>query len=87
MANHKSAKKRARQTLKITARNKALTSQMRNAVKKVRQTIEKGDKDNAAPQLKMAQAKLAKLAQTGVIKMNTAARMTSRLASQVSKLS
>lgn len=43
MANTKSAQKRARQSLKRRARNRAGASTMRTAVKKLRQTIEAGD--------------------------------------------
>ena len=44
MANHFSALKRARQTVKRTARNRASTSQMRSALRFMRESLEKGDK-------------------------------------------
>lgn len=86
MANHKSAEKRARQTIKKTAINKTRKSIVTTAVKKVRTAIASGSKTEAAKLLPAAQAELRKLAKTGVIKKETAARKTSRLASQVAKL-
>ena len=86
MANHKSSEKRARQDVKKNAVNKSNESVARTAVKKVRDAISAGDKKSAADLLKTAQSTLRKLAKTGVIKANTAARRTSRLASQLNAL-
>ena len=47
MANHFSALKRARQTTKRTARNRANSSQLRTALRSLRESLEKGDKTNA----------------------------------------
>ncbi len=47
MANHFSALKRARQTTKRTATNRANTSRLRTALRTLRETIEKGDKQAA----------------------------------------
>ncbi len=44
MANHLSALKRARQTEKRTARNRANTSRLRGALRELREIIAKGDK-------------------------------------------
>ncbi len=44
MANHLSALKRARQTERRTARNRANTSTLRTQLRDLRETIEKGDK-------------------------------------------
>lgn len=86
MANHKSSEKRAKQDIKKTLANKVNESKGKTAVKKVRDAITAGDKKSAANLLQTAQAELRKLAKTGVIKLNTAARRTSRLASQVNGL-
>ncbi|MBT3583477.1 MAG: 30S ribosomal protein S20 [Halobacteriovoraceae bacterium] len=86
MANHKSAKKRARQTITRTARNRARTSGARTVLKAIRLAISENDKKVATELLPKVQAKLRKLAQTGIIKLNTAARKTSRLASQINGL-
>ena len=86
MANHKSSEKRARQDIKKNLVNKVNESKTKTAVKKVRDAITAGDKKTAAETLKTAQAELRKLAKTGVIKLNTAARRTARLATQINSL-
>ncbi len=86
MANHKSSEKRAKQDIKKNLVNKVNESKTKTAVKKVRDAIIAGDKKGATDLLQTAQAELRKLAKTGVIKLNTSARRTSRLASQVNGL-
>lgn len=86
MANHKSSEKRARQDIKKNLANKVNESKTKTAVKKVRDALTAGDKKVAVEALQTAQAELRKLAKTGVIKLNTAARRTSRLASQINNL-
>lgn len=86
MANHKSSEKRAKQDIKKNAVNKMNESKAKTAVKKVRDAITAGDKKTAASLLTAAQAELRKLAKSGVIKLNAAARKTSRLASQINKI-
>lgn len=86
MANHKSSEKRAKQDIKKNAVNKMNESKAKTAVKKVRDAITAGDKKTAATLLASAQAELRKLSKTGVIKANTAARKTSRLATQINKI-
>jgi small subunit ribosomal protein S20 len=85
VANHKSSEKRARQDIKKNLVNKINESKSKTAVKKVRDALVAGDKSSAADLFKAAQAELRKLAKTGVIKANTAARRTSRLAAQLNK--
>ena len=48
MANTKSAKKAARQTVRRTEVNKARRSRMRGSVRKVEEAIASGDKEAAA---------------------------------------
>lgn len=86
MANHKSAKKRARQTIVRTARNKTKVSQLRSSLKKLQEAEANKDKSTAMILLKETQSLLAKLAKTGVIKLENAARKTSRLHTSVNKL-
>ena len=86
MANHKSAVKRAKQARKRTAANKARTTEARTAVKKVRQALEAKKKEEALSVLPRAQSLLARLAKKGIIKKNSAARRTSRLACQIASL-
>ena len=86
MANHKSAKKRNKQSLVRQERNKAQKSTMKTAVKNLKVAIKGKDKELAATLLKSAQGLLAKLAKKNVIAWQNAARRTSRLSSQVSKI-
>ena len=86
MANHKSAKKRIRQTETRRQSNKWKTSRVRTEVKKLRTFIAEANKEEAAKQFPVVQALLAKLAKTSAIKKATAGRKIGRLASQVSKL-
>lgn len=86
MANHKSSEKRAKQDIKKNLNNKINESKTKTAIKKVRDAIVAGDKNLAVDTFKAAQAELGKLAKTGVIKANAAARKTSRLASALNGL-
>ena len=79
MANHKSAKKRARQALKRRDRNRAVKTEVRSAVKAVRTAAEAGDSAAAAAHVRVAESKLRKAASKGVIKKETASRQVSRL--------
>ncbi len=78
MANTKSAKKRARQTIRRTARNFTVRSQLKTAVRTAREAFDSGLKD-AADRLSLAVSSLAKAAKKGVIHKKTAARKASRL--------
>ena len=84
MAQHKSAKKRARQNPKRRAVNKEAKSEMKTLLKKVH--TEK-DKEKAATALKEAVSSLDKLASKGVIHKNKAANQKSKLTKHVNKLS
>lgn len=86
MANTKSAQKRARQSLKRRARNRAGASTMRTAVKKLRQTIEAGDGKAATELLTPTLSLVDKTAQKGIIHTNAADRTKSRLTRAVSAL-
>jgi small subunit ribosomal protein S20 len=86
VANHKSAKKRTRQTIVKNARNTVKRTLAKNAIKKVRTAIEEGNKENASALLVSAQKVLSRLAKHGIIKNNTAARKTSRLANQINNI-
>lgn len=92
MANHKSAEKRARQTLVRRARNRSYISGVRSAVKKFKTGLEDlkaGKLDEAQLVLLMtsAQSSLQKAAQKGLIHKNNASRKVSRLALSLSKVS
>lgn len=86
MANHHSALKRARQTTKRTARNRANTSRMRTQLRELRETLAKGDKQAAEQSYRKTVSILDKSIQKGILHGNTAARYKSRLGARVSAL-
>ncbi|MEZ4372046.1 MAG: 30S ribosomal protein S20 [Polyangiaceae bacterium] len=86
MANHASAAKRNRQTIKRTERNKALRSALRTSVRKARSAIEAGQAAEAKPLVLAASSFLARAASKGIIHLKNASRTTSRLQSQLAKL-
>ena len=65
MANHKSAIKRHKQSLKHAARNRAARTRVKNAVKAVRAAITGNDKEQASSALTVAASVLAKAAGKG----------------------
>ena len=83
MANHKSSKKRIKQTITKNLSNRYYGKVTRNAVRKFRATTDKAD---AAAQLPAVTSMLDRLAKKGVIHANKAANLKSRLAKQVNKL-
>jgi len=79
MANHFSALKRARQTTKRTARNRANASRLRTQLRSLREALAKGDKSAAEKIYRETASALDKAIQKGVLHENTAARYKSRL--------
>ena len=80
---HKSAQKRARQTIKRTERNKLYKANIRTSIKKV---LEAKSKDIAEKELKKTVALLDRVSAKGTIHKNTAANQKSRLTKIVNKL-
>ncbi len=83
MANHKSSKKRIRQTIKRNENNRYYAKTARNAVRKLRATT---DKAEAAAQLPKVSSMLDKLAKKNVIHANKAANLKSKLSKLVNKI-
>jgi len=83
VANTKSAEKAARQAEKHRARNVALRSRMRTAVRKVTTAITTGDKAAAQNTYKEAVPVIDALAGKAIIHRNKAARHKSRLAARI----
>ena len=83
MANHKSSKKRIKQTIKRNENNRYYAKTMRNAVRKLRATA---DKAEAAAQLPKVSSMLDKLAKKNVIHANKAANLKSKLSKLVNKI-
>ncbi len=86
MANHPSAEKRNRQRIVRAQRNRSTLSALRTAVKQARQAIADGAADGARERVGQASQALAKAAQKGVIRPQTAARTTSRIQKALHKL-
>ena len=86
MAHHKSAKKRIRQTVTKTLRNRVQRTQNRTIVKAFRSAVSENNKELATQLLTKAQSNLASLAKKGVIKAKAAATKTAKLAKAVNSL-
>ena len=86
MANIKSAKKRAKQTIVRNARNVAQRSMLRTAVKKVVKALDANDAAGAETALASAQTLLDRMAARGLIHRNKAARHKSRLTARIKAL-
>ena len=77
MANIKSQKKRILTAEKARVRNRAVRSELKTYVKKVRAAVEAGDKDAAQDAAYAACRKLDKAASKGIIHKNQAAKRKS----------
>ncbi len=86
MANHKSALKRMRQSLKRREHNRSFRTRMRTAVKKLRAAIDEGNADLAKSLLSETLSTVDATAQKGVIHRNAAARTKSRLTRAVNAM-
>ncbi len=86
MANIKSQKKRILTNEKARLRNKAVKSELKTHVRRVREAVAAGDKETATTALQSAGRKLDKAASKGVIHANQAAQRKSKLAKQVAGL-
>lgn len=82
MANHKSAAKRARQTVRKTAVNNARKSTVKTHEKNLIKAIIAKDVKALPELLKKFTSQVMKAAKTGVIKKETAARKISRLSTR-----
>src|SRR6201990_3201743 len=83
MANHVSSLKRARQTVTRTAVNRANKSQLRSALRAMRESTTAGDHKSATEAYRATVSVLDKSVQKGVLHKNTASRYKSRLAARV----
>ena len=87
MANHPQAKKRNRQRIKRTLRNRHIRTTLRTSVKRVRALIADGDKAGASEALGRAIKNLDQAVTKGVMHKRTSSRTISRLTLAVNKLS
>jgi small subunit ribosomal protein S20 len=81
MANHPSAAKRNRQTIKRRLRNRVARGHMRTAIKAAYKAIEEGSKEKASLTRDAVQL-IDRAYGKGVIKRNTASRLVSKLTRQ-----
>ena len=86
MANIKSAKKRILVNETKAARNKAIKTRVKTAVKKVDAAIAQNDKELASAMLHDAIVIIDKAATKGVYHKSTASRKKSRLTKAVNKI-
>lgn len=80
---HKSAQKRARQTIKRTERNKKFKALIKGSVKRV---LVHKDKSEAENEMKKTMAVIDRAAVKGIIHKNKAANQKSKLAKHINKL-
>ena len=85
MANIKSAMKRIRVIRKKTARNKMVKSQLRTAIRRFEEALDKNQLDAARERLQYVDKKLNQAASKNVIHRNLASRKLSRLAKRLNK--
>ena len=80
MAHHKSALKRVRQTIKRTAQNRSLRSDLRTVIKKFRVILTSGNNEQAIKAYPDVQKNIDKAVTKGILHKRTGARYKSRLA-------
>jgi len=83
MANHYSALKRARQTEKRTLVNRANKSRLRTALRGLRESVAKNDRQAAQSSFNVTVSVIDKAVQKGTIHKNTASRYKSRLSARL----
>lgn len=86
MANIKSAKKRIKVIETKTARNKAIKSKVKTAIKKVDAAVAAKDAAAAKTALLAATTEIEKAASKGIYHKNNASRKVSRLAKAVNSI-
>lgn len=86
MANHKSAKKRAKRNAQRSKINSSRAGSIRTSLKKVEQAITAGNLKDAEAAYKKVRPELAKGVAKGVLKKSTVARKMSRLSARIKKL-
>ena len=87
MPNIKSAKKRLRQSQERRARNRAAKSQLKTAIKKLRDSVAAKNFDEAKDRFSQLSKLLDQTASKKVIHVNKAARTKSRLSAFIKKAS
>jgi small subunit ribosomal protein S20 len=86
VANIKSQEKRIRTNERARLRNQSVKSELRTAVRGLRDAIDAGEKDKAAELLVVTNRKLDQAASKGVIHKNQAANKKSALTLALNKI-
>lgn len=86
MAQHQSAKKRIRQTVRRTAANRTRMSRIRTHIKNVELAIASGDKKAAEEAFRTAMPEMQRGVGRGVLRRNTVSRKLSRLSARIKAL-
>jgi small subunit ribosomal protein S20 len=87
VANIKSQIKRVKTNEKRRLRNKSVKSSLRTAIRRFREAVEAGDKDQIVQRQRSASRALDKAASKGVIHANQAANKKAAMAHQVYSIS
>ena len=85
MANHKSAEKRSRQTIKKTKINQILLSKIKTSYNKFNIDLDEKNLDVARKSLRLFNIALSKAVKRGVIKKRNASRKLSSLSVKLNK--
>jgi small subunit ribosomal protein S20 len=87
MPNHKSAKKRVRQSERRRDINRSNRTQVRTSIKKLRGALDGGNSKEISAALPTTISAIDKAVQKGVLHRNAAARHKSRLTARVNQAS
>ncbi len=85
LANIKSAIKKIKVINKKTARNRAIKSQLKTAVKRFEEALDLGNMEDAKAKLRFVEKKYKQAAAKNVIHKGKASRKISRLATRLNK--
>jgi len=86
MANHKSAIKRARQTLKKNEINKQILTKIKNNINKFDENIKSKDNAEIQKTFSLINSSLARAAKKGLVKKEFVARKLSSLSKQIKNI-
>jgi small subunit ribosomal protein S20 len=86
VANIKSAKKRARQSVEHNLHNTTLRSRVYTFLKKARKAIASGSKSDAELAVRQAMSQIDRMVPKGIFRKNKAGRLKSRLNASLKKL-
>lgn len=86
MANHKSAEKAHRQSLKRAARNRSVKSRVKTFITHFKNALKTHNLEASTEAFRKAEAEIMKSVSKGVYHLNTAARKVSRLCQMLKQL-